>query len=56
MLRFDKVATERLEVIAQELHGIYAENLEDMKAAQLARTLSVLARCELARREREQAR
>jgi hypothetical protein len=47
---FAKVPTEKLRLMAEELGGIYGECPEDMRAAQFARTLSVMMRCELSRR------
>jgi hypothetical protein len=52
---FTKTPTEKLKLMAEELGAVYAESLEDMRVAQFARTLSVMMRCELARRDREQA-
>ena len=53
MKLFSKVPTEKLRLMAEELGNIYGECLEDMRAAQFARTLSVIMRCELSRRDRE---
>lgn len=52
MKLFTKVSTEKLQLMAEELGNIYADCMEDMKAAQFARTLSVMMRCELSRRSR----
>lgn len=48
---FDKVSSQKLREVAEVLGGVYAERLEDMKLAQFARTLSVVIRCELAKRK-----
>ncbi len=50
MKLFAKVSTDKLRLMAEELGGIYAEVYEDTRVAQFARTLSVMMRCELARR------
>ncbi len=54
MSLFTKVSTEKLRLMAEELGGIYADCHQDMRAAQFARTLSVMMRCELARREADE--
>ncbi len=48
---FKKVSTETLRTLADELGRIYAEDYTELRAAQFARTLSVMMRCELARRD-----
>jgi len=55
MLRFESIPTPRLEALADELATIYALEPDDMRTAQFARTLSVLARCEIARRHKADA-
>ncbi len=50
MKLFAKVSTDKLRLMAEELGGIYAETYEDTRVAQFARTLSVMMRCELAKR------
>jgi len=47
---FAKVRSETLEGIAKELQDVYPTTKEDIKLAQLARTLAVYAKCELVRR------
>jgi hypothetical protein len=53
MKLFAKLPTDRLQIMSEELGAIYADCSEDIKVAQFARTLSVMMRCELARRDRE---
>ena len=50
---FEKVSSQKLRELAEVLGSVYAERLEDMKVAQFARTLSVVMRCELARRKND---
>lgn len=52
MKLFTKVETSKLRLMAEELGNIYADTLADQRAAQFARTLSVMMRCELSRRDR----
>lgn len=49
---FAKVSTEKLQVLAEELGRIYAADHSELRVAQFARTLSVMMRCEVARRQR----
>ncbi len=54
MKLFTKVPTDRLRLMAEELGGIYADCQEELRVAQFARTLSVMMRCELARRDQDE--
>lgn len=51
---FDKVSSQKLRDVAEVLSGVYAERQEDLRIAQFARTLSVIIRCELARRYQQE--
>lgn len=53
--RFRHVPTERLALLAEDLGKVYAEDHTELRVAQFARTLSVMMRCELARRAHDEA-
>ncbi len=49
---FERVSTEKLKEVADVLKDLYPDKPDEVKVCQFARTVSVMARCELARRLR----